>query len=134
MTTVDALLPYFRYYRDEILPKDFSWWYCLVDHKVYETADVCRNFHYASKEEICSSDVFVEFYKVDVIELKKDFLTIRLKKREWEKYSSLPDKEFDISFNGYIEIHDLVMAWYEFEKHHLQVVFSQWVSDNKISI
>ena len=134
MTTVDALLPYFRHYRDETQPKDFSWWYCLVDHKVYETADIYRDFHYTSKEEIGSSDVFVEFYKVDVIELEKDFLVTRLKKQEWKKYNSLSDKEFAVSFNKYIEIHNLVMDWYEFEKHHLQVVFSQWASDNKISI
>lgn len=118
-------LSYFKYYRDEEIPSDFAWWYCLIDNKVYETTELYNMFGYSSKDEIYATKNFIEFYRVDIIELKKKYLSKKNPNR-YKALISLPDKNFDIKFNEYIDSNNLIQNWYEFEQDALRVVFLKW--------
>ena len=128
----NEFLQYFRYFRDEDVSTDFAWWYCLADGRVYETLDVFNNFGYSTKEEIHASNSFVEFDRVDVIELKRIFLLQEIGLREYKAWEFIPDNEFDRKFNIYIDINHLMREWYEFEKLSLHSAFIRWQSTNGI--
>ena len=122
MEKVD-LLSYLRYYRDEKLPSDFSWWYCITDSKIYQTSELYSLFKYSSKNQIYKSSCFIEFPKVDIIELKKTFIADQHKAFI---FKDSDDKKFDLEFNKYIETKHLTQNWYEYEIDKLNSVFDEW--------
>lgn len=124
-------LSYFRYYRDEKVSPDFSWWYCLTDFNVYETSELYKLFQYSSKSEIYQSNIFIEFDKIDIIELKKQFL---LQRNEYELFKNMSDKEFDLKFNQYIDNNHLIRIWHDFEISLLESAFNKWCRANSISV
>ena len=123
-------LSYFRYYRDEEVSPDFSWWYCLTDFNVYETSELYKLFKYSSKSEIYESHLFVEFEKIDIIELKKQFL---IQRNEYSLFKNISDQEFDLKFNRYIDNSNLIQSWYNFEIDILKSVFDKWCRVNNIT-
>lgn len=122
-------LSYLRYYRDEELHPDFSWWYCIADSKIYETTELYSLFKYSSKDEIYASSCFIEFPKVDIIELKKTFIADQNKAFIFKDNN---DKKFDLEFNKYIEINHITQNWYEYEIDVLNSVFNEWCISNNI--
>ena len=132
MQAKNKFLSYLRYYRDEDVPDDFSWWYCLIDCKIYETQEIYRLFGYSSKEEIYATSFFVEFDKVDVIEVKKRYLAQKICAKEYKSWDFLPDQSFDIKFNKYIDCNNLIQEWSEFETKALQLALNKWELTNGV--
>ena len=126
-------ISYFRYYRDEDISSDFAWWYCLSDDKIYNTEDLYKLFGYSTKDGIYATCNYVEFEKVDIIELKKRYLHQILSNREYKKFNNLADKEFDIKFNQYIDIYNRMSDWHEFEEKILSEALLKWSSAHGIS-
>lgn len=122
-------LSFFRYYKDEKTSPDFAWWYCLTDADVYETDELYQLFRYSSKAQIYQSGLFVEFDKLDVIELKKQFL---LQRNEFGPFKDVPDEKFDLEFNKYIDKNNLIPIWYDFETAALESAFHKWCRANNI--
>ena len=122
-------LSFFRYYRDEGVSPDFAWWYCLTDSNVYETAQLYKLFGYSSKAQIYQSNIFIEFDKIDVIELKKQFLFHR---NEFDPFNDVSDKKFDLEFNKYIDNNNLIPMWHDFEMSILESAFNKWCRANNI--
>ena len=132
MHNTNKYLSFFRYYRDENISNDFAWWFCLIDNKVYETTEIYKLFGHSSKEDINSTNLFIEFPKIDIIELKKKYLLHIGLKKQLEKCETLSDEEFDIKFNQYIDNKNLIKDWYDFEYSKLSKIYSQWCNTNKI--
>ncbi len=133
MNNEDKYISYFRHYRDESA-QDFDWWYCIIDDEVYSTDDIYLNFNYSSKSEIIATNSFIEFDKVDIIELKRDYYQKRFGKLEYNKISMLPDSSFDIEFNKFVESNNLIKDWYQYERTVLQNAFNDWCKINKVII
>lgn len=86
-------------------------------------------FKYSSKDEIYASSCFIEFPKVDIIELKKTFIADQNKAFI---FKDINDKKFDLEFNKYIEINHMTQNWYEYEIDMLNSVFNEWCISNNI--
>lgn len=122
-------LSFLRYYRVEDVTPDFDWWYCLTDSNVYGTTELYKLFGYSSISQIYQSNLFIKFDKIDVIELKKQFL---LQRNEFDSFKDLSDKKFDLEFNRYIDNNNLIPLWHDFELSVLELAFNKWCHANNI--
>ena len=116
-----------RTYKSDTYPDDYSQWYCYVDKEIYDTNELYESYGYTSKYEIYSSGLFVELPKVDITECEKQYLRLRLGK-DFKKWDSILDNEFDIEFRIYVERNFLTEDWVGFEEKILSSTLLQWCS------
>ena len=133
----NKFLSYFRYYKDEKTNIDFSWWYCITDCAVYNTSQLYELFGYSSKSEIIDSDKFIEFDKVDIIELKRKYcfqIICNKNHRKYKFFELLSDNIFDVEFNKFIDANNLIRDWYQYEKNALEIAFLNWTKLHNVII
>lgn len=116
-----------RTYKSDTYPDGYSQWYCYVDKEIYNTNELYESYGYTSMYEIYSSGLFIELPKVDITECEKQYLRLRLGK-DFKKWDSILDNEFDIEFRIYIERNFLTEDWVDFEKKILSSTLLQWCS------
>lgn len=131
MLSYNEFLPYFSYYRYLNTP-EFSWWFCILDENIYETEELYEKFGYTSICDICDSGNFIQLYKVDIVEIKKELLRKYCPKNEILKIED--DREFDVAFNIFIETSSLLDDWFDYEQKNLKSTFAKWCADNHIKI
>lgn len=127
MVSLYEMLDALKTYKSDTYPEDYSRWYCYVDNNIYNTNELYQSYGYESIYEIYSSGLYIEFPKVDVTEIEKEYLRIRLGK-DYKKWDAISDNEFDIEFRRYIERNFLIGDWKDYEKTVLQPILLEWTS------
>lgn len=133
MVSVSSMLDALKTYKSDTYPEEYSRWYCYVDKEIYNTNELYQSYGYESIYEIYSSGLYIEFPKVDVTGIEKEYLRIRLGK-DYKKWDTISDNEFDIEFRRYIERNFLIGDWIEYEKTVLKPILLEWASRNGIPL
>ncbi len=126
---LDAL----KTYKSDTYSEDYSRWYCYVDKDIYNTNELYQSYGYESIYEIYSSGLYAEFPKVDITEIEKEYLRMRLGK-DYKKWEAISDNEFDIEFRRFIEREFLFIDWINYEKNILKPILLEWTSRNGIPV
>ena len=114
---IEQIYTYGRFYPD--IKDHVNWWFCTTDYGVYDTATIISNFGFADEKSIANVDVFIPFFKSNIIDLEKCFLHTILPDGCKHPFPYENILTFDRDFKIYIETHGLIRDWYTFEKKHL---------------
>lgn len=128
MLKIDEIIFYGRYYRDDE-EKETNWWYCKVDGHIYHMSDLTSQFGYVSIDEVENNGNYIQLFRTDIIELKKRFINAIAKNR---KLCNLPDSEFDIEFNKFIDQSSMHKEWFDYECAVLKQDAIEWCKQNNI--
>lgn len=128
---IEELMYYGRYYNFE--KRNYHlWWFDVSRATVVLYEDVKRNFGYASQEEIVSAGAFVPLFETDIIELEKDFL--RLYNFHLDENNKQDNSDFDTKFKCFIEKHNLLKQWFDFERDRLERDALTWCKANNLQV
>lgn len=114
---IEQIYTYGRFYPD--IKEHVNWWLCTMDYEIYDTETIISTFGYTDEKSIADVNMFIPFFKANMIDLEKSFLLTILSDGRQYPFSYEDISTFDINFKIYIETHGLIRNWYDFEKKHL---------------
>lgn len=126
---IETNIGYARYYRNIEPHRQIDRWFCTVDYAVYDEDTLRADFGYDSAEAIAESGQYIPFVQVDILELKKRYLTVF----HPELARKFHYEDFDRDFNILIERINDNWGWYEYEWAELRKAVIQWCKENGIA-
>ena len=127
---IEQIYSYGRFYPE--IKDHVNWWFCTMDYAIYDTEAIVSKFGYSSREKIETNNIFVPFFKTNMIELEKKFLKTISSSICTFPFPFDDITTFDKNFKIYIENHFLIRNWYDFEKKHLCNDAIEWCNSHNI--
>ncbi len=118
---------YFRWYPFELNASAVLWWYCRDDGQIVSSADLDPKTISTMNEGLTPKEqVLIPIAKVNMVEMEQDFLKEFRLQRLVGQFLSSAENDFDCLFKKYVDDHNLMQAWHQFESNRLQDAAITW--------
>ena len=107
-------------------------WMCLRDYTIWKNDDLISLFGFKDQQSIEDSGEFVQLFRVDIIMLEKKFMKLFSFKEQSAVQLSAEHTNYDKAFLCFVENHNQLSQWYEFEHMHLLNAAVEWCKKNHI--
>ena len=126
-----------EYYSDLEDKEPTRWWFCQNDYQVYDTNTLIQTMGYETVGQIEQSGVYVEYPRIDMVPLEKEFIKKRGPRVEkqidfmlahWKKQAYC----YTMAFVMYIETNDPLDEWWHYKYEYCRQILENWCHENGI--
>ena len=111
------------------------WYFCLNDYQVYNMEDLIENYSFKDRNEIEQSNMYVELFKTNIVDLQKKFIELNnFQNNKKFRTILLEETEYSVAFGRFIDYfhYEMWPSWYAFIEEHLINDAIEWCRKNNI--